>query len=200
VFDSGATNADGEIVGANGAPLPSETFARLPNGRQAYQPHYDETHPIASAEEAQIFEELVQDRAGDFTESFIRRDRVFKDNRLLPQGWRAGGPPGIRLPAHWLDATRPVNVHGDPHYAGGSGRAVVAYRVPLRTAAAPATLRVEATLWYESWNPHFRHERTSGDGPAATRLRALLANLHLEQTPDLAGWKMRIASARGPVL
>ncbi len=199
VFDSGGTNANGEILGADGKPLPSERFARLPDGRQAYQPHYDEQHPVASADQAEIFEELVQDKAGDFTESFIRRDRVFKDNRLLPQGWRANGPPGITLPARWLEATRPVNVHHDPRYADGSGRAVVAYRVPLRTAVDPARLRVEATLWYESWNPHFRHERTTGSGPAATRLRALLANLRLDQTPDLSDWKLRIASAEGPV-
>jgi hypothetical protein len=199
LFDSGGTNANGEIVGADGKPLPSESFARLPDGRQAYQPHYDVQHPIANAGQAQIFEELVQDDAGDFTTSFIRRDRVFKDNRLLPQGWRKDGQPGIVLPPHWLEATHPVNVRNDPHYADGSGRAVTAYAIPLRTAVDPARLRVEATLWYESWNPNFRRLRTSGNGPAATRLRALLGNLKLDQTPQLADWKLRIASAAGPV-
>jgi len=198
VFDSGGTNANGEIVGADGKPLPSERFARLPGGGQAYQPHYDERRPITSAGQAEIFEELVKDRDGEFTDSFIRRDRIFKDNRLLPQGWRSDGPPGIRLPAHWLEATRPVNVGGDPRYADGSGSAVVAYRIPLRTAVDPSRLRVEAALWYEAWNPNFRRERTSGNGPAATRLRALLANMRLDETPELAGWKLRIASAGRP--
>ncbi|MDB5092685.1 MAG: hypothetical protein JWO85_786 [Candidatus Eremiobacteraeota bacterium] len=196
VFASGRTDANGVIVGPDGVtPLHSEFFVRGPGGAQQYQPHYDQQYPVTSADQVQIFEELVRDHAGDFTESFIRRDSTVKDNRLLPAGWRFEGVPGFPLPANWVVATRPAGVRGDPHYGkdGGRGRAVVAYRVPLRTAVDPAKLKVSATLWYQSWSPYFRRLRTTGTGPAAVRLKVLLANLHPENTA-LDSWKLKIAT------
>jgi hypothetical protein len=201
LWASGMTNRNGEIV--DGADLtkilPTEYFTPGADGKQQYQKHFDERHPVTRSDQVQIFEELVKDHDGHFTESFIRRDSHVKDNRLLPQGWRKDGQPGIRLPKNWLDATHPEGefVIDDPNYANGKGRAVTAYRVPLRTALEPSRLRVTATLWYQSWQPEFRHERTSGAGPAATRLRVLLGNLHLDDTP-MQDWKLKIASAVSP--
>lgn len=198
LFASGRTDHDGVIVGGDGhTQLPSEFFTRGADGRQQYQPHFDEQHPIERADQVQIFEELCRDADGDFTESFLRRDQHVKDDRLLPAGWRYDGQPGIVLPLNWLAATHPEGVRGDPNYGaalGGRGRAVVRYRVPIGSAFDPAKLRVSATLWYQSWSPYFRKVRTTGDGPAATRLRALLANLALETTP-LQDWKIKIAGA-----
>ncbi len=198
VWASGVSNDDGEIVDFTDIahPLATEYFTRGPDGRQRYQPHFDERHPITRPDEVQIFEELVKDRDGNFTESFVRRDAHVKDNRLLPQGWRKGGPPGIALPKNWLDATHPEGkyVVDDPNYANGKGRAVTTYRIPLRIAVDPSTLSVEATLMYQSWEPAFRRDRTTGSGPAARRLRVLLGNLELARTP-MAGWKLQIASA-----
>ncbi|HTW85459.1 MAG TPA: hypothetical protein VMD91_15425 [Candidatus Sulfotelmatobacter sp.] len=194
VFESGHSDDHGVIVDG-GKPLPSEFFTRLPDGKQAYQPHYDARHPITRPDQVQIFEELVANKAGQFTDSFVMRDHTVKDNRLLPQGWRRDGPPGVVLPAHWLNATRPVGVGDDPRYADGSGSAQTVYRIALPSGVDPTTLRVHATLWYQSWQPDFLHQRTAGDGPAATRLRALVASLGtLEGTP-LAGWKIKIANA-----
>jgi mono/diheme cytochrome c family protein len=197
VFRSGHSDDHGVIV-VDGRPLPSEYFTRLPDGKQAYQPHYDAAHPITRPDQVQIFEELVQDKGGAFTDSFVMRDHIVKDNRLLPQGWRQDGPPGVPLPAHWLDATRPVGVGDDPRYADGSGSARTVYRIALPAGVDPATLHVRATLWYQSWQPDFLAQRTGGSGPAATRLRALVHELGtLEHTP-LAGWKLRIASVSAP--
>jgi hypothetical protein len=196
VFASGRTDDQGVILGADGRPLATEFFGRGPDGKQQYQPHFDERHPIATASQVQIFEELVKDADGAITESFIRRDAALKDNRLLPAGWRFAGNPAEPLPPNWLAATRPVGVGGDPNYGalGGRGRAVVAYRIPLRTAVDPSQLTVTATLWYQAWEPYYRRLRTTGSGPAASRLRVLLANLRPENTP-LANWKLRIAGA-----
>jgi hypothetical protein len=198
VWASGMTNRNGEIVdGIDLATiLPTEYFTRGADGKQRYQRHFDQAHPVTRGDQVQIFEELVKDHDGHFTESFIRRDTHVKDNRLLPQGWRKDGRPGIPLPKNWLDATHPEGeyVTSDPNYANGSGRAVTTYRIPLRTALDPAKLRVTATLWYESWEPEFRRERTSGTGPAARRLRVLLGNLRLDETP-MKDWKLEIASA-----
>ena len=202
VWSSGRTNADGEIVdGADTAQvLPTEYFTRGAGGKQQYQHHFDQQHPVSRSDEVQIFEELVQDRNGTITDSFLRRDHHLKDNRLLPQGWRKDCPPGIPLPKNWLAATHPegANVDRDPNYANGMGRAVTAYRVPLRTAVDPARLRVAATLWYQAWEPAFKRHRTGGTSPAAKRLRVLLGNLQLENTP-LQAWKLKVASASAAV-
>jgi len=194
IFASGRTDASGRIVGADGKPLPSESFARGADGHQSYQEHHDERLPISSPAQAQIFEELAQDANHDFTTSFIRRDHIVKDNRILPAGWRLGGVPGVPLPKYFLEATFP---HGraasDPNFTDGKGRAVVRYAVVLPAGLDAAHLRVKATLYYQSWAPYFIAERTTGSDPAAQRLRALLDRLQLSGTA-LAGWKLRIAS------
>jgi len=198
LFASGMTNEKGEIVdGTETAKvLPSEHFLRGADGKQQYQKHFDRRHPITRSDQVQIFEELIQDRAGAMTFSFIRRDRHLKDNRLLPEGWTRDGPPGIPLPPNWLDATHPEGeyVVSDPSYADGKGHAVLTYRVPLRTAVDPTRLRVDATMWYQAWEPEFTDQRTTGTGPAATRLRVLLGNLALHGTA-LQDWKLKIDSA-----
>ncbi len=196
MWASGSTNDKGEIVDGAGNVLPTEYFERDAAGAQRYQKHFDEKHPITRPDQVQIFEELVVDKTNTITESFIRRDHHLKDNRLLPQGWREDGPPGIGLPEHWLKATRPEGdyVTGDRHYHDGSGRAVVAYHIPLPPHMNTSHMRVVATLWSQSWEPSFKRERTSGTGPAATRLRYLLHNVVLDGT-DLANWKLRVASS-----
>ncbi|HEX3468504.1 MAG TPA: hypothetical protein VHT05_10530 [Candidatus Elarobacter sp.] len=200
VWASGRTNDRGEIVGGDGTTvLPTEYFERGADGKQRYQPHFDEQHPVVRPNQVQIFEELVRDKAGDFTESFIRRDATFKDDRILPQGYRYGGVPGIPLPQHWLEATHPHGTGGDPHYRDDKGRAVVAYRIVPATAVDPSRLHVRATLYYQAWEPYFKRLRVTGNGPAAQRLSFLLdpAHLRLDRTP-LAGWKLEIDSATRP--
>jgi mono/diheme cytochrome c family protein len=194
-FASGRTNERGLILGSSGEPLPSESFARGADGREAYQPHFDRADPITSPDQAQIFEELTRDANGDFTTSFIRRDRVVKDNRLLPAGWRANGPPGVALPAHFLEATLPQGrAARDPAFVDGAGHAIVRYEIPLPPGVDPAHVRVDATLNYQSWAPYFIAQRTSQPDAASHRLRALLGSLQLDNTP-LAGWKLKIAEA-----
>ncbi len=173
-FESGRTDARGRILGAGGKPLPSESFARGADGRQQYQEHYDEAHPVTSPDQAQIFEELTQDHAGDFTTSFIRRDHEVKDDRLLPIGWTAAGPGRHALPEYYLHATYPKGrAAADPRYRDGRGHAIVRYRIPVPEGVDPATVRVEATLWYQSWAPYFLAEREAGTDRAAERLRGL---------------------------
>ncbi|HEV3089253.1 MAG TPA: hypothetical protein VGX96_18760, partial [Candidatus Elarobacter sp.] len=201
VWASGMTNANGEIINYSDMKvLPTEYFAPGPHGVQQYQPHFDEAHPITQPGQVQIYEELVKDADGHFTESFIRRDHHVKDNRLLPIGWRKNGVPGIPLPKNWLEATHPegVNVTTDPRYADGKGKAVVTYRITPQTALDPSKLRFEATLWYQAWEPAFKRERTTG-GIAASTLRVILDknNMALDGTA-MENWKLKIASASWP--
>ncbi len=74
-FVSGATDDHGRIIGSDGAVLPSEYFLRDAGGHQQYQGHFDETRPITNPNQVQIFEELTRDHSGNFTFSFIRRDK-----------------------------------------------------------------------------------------------------------------------------
>ena len=192
VWSSGTTNPNGEIVNsATNSVLPTEYFTRV-HGVQMYQPHFDEAHPITDPSQVQIFEELVQDADRNFTFSFIRRDHHVKDNRLLPQGWRKDGVPGIPLPKNWLDATHPegVNVIDDPRYGNGKGKAVVRYRITPPTAYDVSQLHVQASLYYQAWEPAFRKDRTRG-GIAASTLNVLLSNMGLAGT-KMDGWKLLI--------
>lgn len=192
IFASGRADAHGWILGANGTRLPTETFERGPDGRQQYQPHFDQAHPITNENQAQIFEELTQDASGTFTTSFMRRDREVKDNRLLPMGWSAKGPTPS-MPAYFLEATYPKGgAASDPRYGDGKGHAIVRYVVDLPRGVNPARLRVQATLYYQSFTPYFLQQRTHEAGEASQRLAAIVQNLDLNGTP-MANWKIQIA-------
>ncbi|HEY6324973.1 MAG TPA: hypothetical protein VIW73_00475 [Candidatus Cybelea sp.] len=192
IFASGRSDGRGRILGTNGLPLPSESFADDDRHRQAYQEHFDEAHPITSGDQVQIFEELMQDASGRFTTSFLRRDREVKDNRILPIGWTRSGPePDI--PRYFLAATFPKGrAAADPRYFDGKGHAVVRYVVALPPGVNSSHLKVVARLYYQSFAPYFLDERTRGNGPAALRLAALVRNLDLQGTA-LAGWHLLIA-------
>jgi hypothetical protein len=193
-FVSGATDDRGRIIGGDGKPLGSEFFTRDANGRQQYQEHFDQAHPISSPNQVEIFEELTQDHQSNFTFSFIRRDHEVKDNRIEPLGFSRTGPTG-ELPEYFLHATYPKGrAANDPRYFDGRGHAIVRYRV-IRPANVPAgAVGVRATLYYESWEPAFLALRSNGTGTAAQRFAALVGNVDLRGTA-LANWRIRIASA-----
>ncbi len=98
LWASGQTNTKGEIIeGVSGAVLPTEYFNNDPRLGQDFQPHYfkgagsQQGRAITEQYQVQIYEELVKDSDGKFTNSFVRLDEHVKDNRLLPLGWRTNG-------------------------------------------------------------------------------------------------------------
>lgn len=191
IFASGKTNSNGEIVDANGDVLPTEYFR---NG--LYQPHYyGKDHPtIHSPGEVQIYEELVQDAKGKFTTSFLKRDKIVKDNRLLPAGYRPDGPAGVKIPKHFLEATRPDEIHDDPAYTKGTGTSTVEYEITVPRGVAASRFMVRATLQYQSTPPSFFADRFQTKSDATTRLRYLKTNLELGGT-DFQAWKLAIGTA-----
>ena len=77
---------------------------------------------------------------GNFTTSFIRQDCHFKDNRILPNGWRKYGPDIKQFNGKALEETWPELTGDDPSYAdplGALGRSIVRYRVTV-----PSTVTV----------------------------------------------------------
>ena len=204
VWASGRTNELGIIVDENGKPLPSEFFdsraqAEAGEPRQTYQPHYFDQpgHTITRQDQVQVFEELMLDADGNFTTSFIRRNTLVKDNRLLPAGWTAEGPDPS-LSGEFLKATHPHGTGADPHYQDGSGTSVVTYEVPL-AGIAPESVTLTATVYYQSIPPYYLKMRfeQAPDYPATKRLYYLTSNLQTKGT-HMENWKLKIVSASAP--
>ncbi len=197
IWASGRTNRVGVILDGNGQILASEFFTEYKEGRQTrqhYQPHY---RKITSPDQVQIYEELVQDARGRFTTSFIHRDTDLKDNRLLPKGWSRKGPSDS-IPHDFLEATFPKgDAAEDPEYLNGSGADTVTYEVTLPMGVDPASVTVQATLYYQSIPPFYLNMRftTAPQGAATKRLYYLASNLATEGTP-IERWKLRLVSAR----
>lgn len=194
IFASGSTNASGEIVGADGKPLVTEYPAKT----NAFQKHYY-GEKIDSASKVQIYEELVRDAKKTFTTSFVRRDEIVKDNRLLPSGFRVNGPLNAPpVPKHFLDATHAEHVNGDPAYAGltgGSTATTVEYEVAVPVTIDPKRFEVRAVLQYQSTPPSYFADREATKSEASDRLLYLRNHLDLSGTA-FQGWKIAVGSAR----
>lgn len=189
IWGSGRTDALGRIVGANGQPLPSESFAVDPNtNQQAFQPHYQ---TVTSEDQAQIFEEIVKDLDGNITTSFLSRATDAKDNRLLPVGWTTQGPPGME--EKYVEPTRPFgDAATDPDFVGGSDTMTYTATLP-NNAQGPFTVR--AQLYYQSIPPTFLGQRFSNaQGPATQRLYYLGQHLDTSKT-HVTSWKLLVNAA-----
>lgn len=218
VWCSGCTDSLGVITdGDGGKPLPSELFDKYQAGQkpersdypeqcknvvqQQYEPHFwGARFPITRQDQAQIYEEIDLNADCDITSSFIRRDFVIKDNRLLPFGWTEQGPLGPDgkpvIPKEFLEPTHAEGVWDDPRYHDGSGTSLVRYEVTLPAGVDPKNLRVTATLYYQSIPPHYLHDRFSqAPGyPATRRLYYLTSNLRTQDTP-FENWKVKVVTA-----
>jgi cytochrome c551/c552 len=123
VFESGALNRDGSIVG-NDNDVDASKF----------EPHYSE---VTDAEQVQIYESILGDANGGVTTGLLTATGYLKDNRLLPRGFDK------------QTAATEIAVHGgamdDADFANGGDR--VRYSVPLNGAAGPFTM--DAELLYQ---------------------------------------------------
>ncbi|MEJ2449855.1 MAG: multiheme c-type cytochrome [Gammaproteobacteria bacterium] len=73
LFESGGTNPDGSIVGADGD-----------TDQLRYEPHYD---VITQADQVQIYEAVMQDTDHKVTYTLLRAADYIKDNRIPPAGF-----------------------------------------------------------------------------------------------------------------
>ncbi len=124
IFESGATRADGSIVGND-----NDDDA----GR--FEPHYA---VLSTPDQVQIYEPVMQNTDGEVTTTLLRGASYIKDNRLLPAGMSKESAP------------EDVAVYGaalaDGDFGAGGDR--VRYEIELNGAAGPFTLQVE--LLYQS--------------------------------------------------
>ena len=123
VFESGALNKDGSIVG-NDNDADSRRF----------EPHYRE---ITRSDEVEIYESILKDAQGRVTTGLLSAVEYYKDNRLLPAGFDKTTASNHVKPVG--DAME------DPGFTGKGS--VVQFAV--RTNAAAGPFAIEVQLMYQ---------------------------------------------------
>lgn len=220
LWASGRSNDQGVLIDQAGKPIKGEFWweagcsKRLPN---AWQPHYEE---ITAQDQAQIYQELITNAAGQLTTSFLGISHHPKDNRLQPHGFleqRArvliaaafGDKTPIKSPERFpMDENLGVAVGPegeakiDPDYHNGSGVDRLRYLV-RGLGSKPA--RVSATLHYQSIPPFYQQDRyctaANANGTPITdtqRLHFLAASLDLKDT-RAQGWKLKVTDSEAIV-
>jgi len=124
IFESGAYNTDGSIVGNDNDADP-----------QAYEPHYE---IIGREDRVQIYETILRDTERQVTTSVLRASGYLKDNRMLP--WRS------EKTAPWEDIAVWGDAFDDEDFQGGGDS--IQYIVDVGEAQGPFTITVE--LLYQS--------------------------------------------------
>ncbi len=147
VFESGALNADGSITGNDNDADPTR-----------FEPHYSE---IRSADQVEIYEDILGDANGHVTTGILAAARYLKDKRLLP--------PGFDKETAGADIAVVGDARNDRGFIGGSAR--VRYSADVGGASGPFT--IEAQLWYQpigyrwasnlkTYNDHAEPQRFNG--------------------------------------
>lgn len=121
VFESGALNPDGSIVGNDNDADPLK-----------FEPHHSE---ITSPDQVEIFEPILGDMNGHVTTGLLNAVKYLKDNRILPSGFdKATAEPDIAVVG---------GAHEDPGFTGGTAQ----IRYAIRGGQGPYEIKAE--LWYQ---------------------------------------------------
>jgi hypothetical protein len=123
VFESGALNPNGSIVGNRNDADPTQ-----------YEPHYTE---IRGRDQVQIYEAVLGDSAGRVTTGLLSAVDYLKDNRLLPRGFdKKDAPAEIAVYGQALD---------DPAFSDRGH--TLRYSIEVGETSGPFEIAVE--LWYQ---------------------------------------------------
>jgi hypothetical protein len=123
VFESGALNPDGAIVGNDNDADPTR-----------FEPHYRE---ITGSDQVQIFESIMKDQAGRVTTGLLSAVGYIKDNRLLPSGFKKDSAAA--------DIAVIGDAFDDPNFNDAGDRV----RYSIGIGDAPGPLHIEVELWYQ---------------------------------------------------
>lgn len=154
VFSSGRWNAEGLIVGEDGAPLPTEARGG------PVEPHRQR---VTAPDQVARFRGIMAGVDGAATFMLLRGDGWFVDDRILPRGWRADHPDA--------EHTGPAGTGGDPDFELGEGAASdgkdrVRYEFPV---PAGEELTVQVRLAYQSASPRYVVEALGYETPQIER-------------------------------
>ena len=123
VFESGALNPDGSIVGNDNDA-----------DKTRFEPYYRE---ITSSDQVEIYEDVMGDAQGRVTTGLLDAVKYLKDDRLLPHGFdKHTAVSDIAVVGDALD---------DPNFTASGD--LVRYSAPLGNAQGP--FHIEAELWYQ---------------------------------------------------
>jgi hypothetical protein len=123
VFESGALNADGSIVGNDNDSDPLR-----------FEPHYSQ---ISSPEQVEIYESIMGDSSGHVTTGLLAAIGYLKDNRLLPSGFNKE------------TAEKDIAVVGEARQDSGFNDKGSLVQYAVSTGAASGPFHIEAELWYQ---------------------------------------------------
>ena len=123
VFESGALNPDGSIVGNDNDEDPLR-----------FEPHYRE---ITSPTQVEIYEPILKDSQGRVTTGLLNAVGYLKDNRLLPSGFDKA------------TADKDIEVTGEAATDAGFSDQGSTVRYVMPTNGATGPFQVEAELWYQ---------------------------------------------------
>jgi hypothetical protein len=123
VFESGALNPNGSIVGNDNDEDPLK-----------FEPHYQE---ITSSQEVEIYEPILKDSEGKVTTGLLHAVGYLKDNRLLPHGFDKA------------TANKDIAVTGDAANDPGFTDSGSSVRYVVSTGKATGPFKVEAELWFQ---------------------------------------------------
>ncbi len=162
LFEAGAHDADGRVLGTDGLPLPSEAVGG------SFAAHRS---VIATPADVVLWEAIQGDKDDQPVIALLRAVRYLKDTRLLPAGWRADGA--------YAERTAPVGTSGDTDFIAGSD--TVAFDLPL--GAAPA--EVVATVRYQVLGARWAAELFAAETPDVRAFEAMVKDVGL--TTEAAG-------------
>lgn len=205
LWASGRTNALGAVVaGTSDDVLPTEQPLLFPD--PGYQPHYQ---VITRQDQAQIYQEIVEDSQGDVTTSFLRRVKEVKDNRIRPTGYDPNFYLGFDSPYIQALAQIPGQAKDDPDYTDPqlTGADQIEYRMALDAAARARADNVVVTLYSQSIPPPYLAERFNDANQGAAektqidRLYYMTSHFRTDATTDANGdlvlkdWKLFVSRA-----
>jgi hypothetical protein len=181
--------------------LPSEQPVKFPD--VPFQPHYQ---TIERDDQVQIYQELIEDSAGNLTTSFLRRFKGVKNNRIRPKGF----DPAVFVnnPSPFIQelAELPGGERFDPYYTDPqlTGADQIEYVIPLDAETLARVDHVRVSL-NQSIPPFYLQERfrDANRGPGEKndiqRLYHVTSHLNVNAVADdqgqpvLQNWKLLIA-------
>ncbi len=135
IFESGALNGDGSIVGNHNDADPLQ-----------FEPYY---HEIDNPQQVQIFEPILRDAQGKVTTGLLSAVGYLKDSRILPSGFdKNTAEPDISVVGE---------AASDPDFNDKGALT----RYELKTGDAAGPFHVEAELWYQPIGFRWAHNLAS---------------------------------------
>lgn len=133
IFESGAWDTSGEIIGKD----------------SIFEPHHD---LITSEDQVQIYEPVLANSDGQLTYTLLRAAGYIKDNRLPPAGFSSGHLSYDTVKIYGV--SNDLNFNIDENGTEGTGADITEYRIPVSVSG---NLIVSAEVCFQTVKPEIIH-------------------------------------------